>query len=337
MDTERINRGYLFSLKLNKWQQRFVSTIAVCFHKHLYPIDRTALTAAEMIAPLHGFNLADHPTSQELGDALKTLKIQNRPYRGTNRWNLNQVLNAVLEGERLNSVDSPPCPPHQKITSYDKWNKANSGNYLVSTSAAAPVYYPHTPFSPKYLHSNVSMLVIPFIEPIGTDMVTNSNNWIQWYGSETKHVDLLHAIREANHLLSSSLFDLVNQSPDVPTPCLIAKGIPNEDGYIQLSNPKHLPTHYAHRLIGLCKNRYLDHSEDRLEVHHVCRNRSCINPDHLHSVPPNQHKQIHLQIGDDHPVTRNISIPVSVSANDNHGEDGFTGSTITMVSATSVA
>ena len=178
------NRGYLFSRKLNKYQQDFISKISMCYSGHMYPSDRKSLTADELLAPFKYDSPEECPTTQEMGVALRTLEIDHKPYRGTNRWDLNQILNVILTVNRSEVVRSPPCPPHQHEQQNEMVNKASAGGSLIPTSKTTPVYDNNPSIPPYY----------SFIEPTGTDLSTNNDSWNKWYGSDTKEIDLLYSI-----------------------------------------------------------------------------------------------------------------------------------------------
>ena len=67
--------------------------------------------------------------------------------------------------------------------------------------------------------------------------------------------------------------------------------LPNGYGLFGTGPRAEVKKHYAHRFIyehlhGLIPNGY--------QVHHVCQNRRCVNPDHLRLVARREHYRLHL-------------------------------------------
>ena len=64
------------------------------------------------------------------------------------------------------------------------------------------------------------------------------------------------------------------------TPCWIWQRALNTYGYGQVTRRQH-PSHTAHRMMY---ERVRGPIPDGLELDHLCRNRACVNPDHLEPV-----------------------------------------------------
>lgn len=63
--------------------------------------------------------------------------------------------------------------------------------------------------------------------------------------------------------------------------CWFYAGYIAKNGYGMLHNIESRKTLYAHRFVY---ENLVGHIPDGLELDHLCRNRSCINPDHLEPV-----------------------------------------------------
>lgn len=71
---------------------------------------------------------------------------------------------------------------------------------------------------------------------------------------------------------------LAEHSKPLPNGCIVWIGRLNRDGYGQ-SQRRSPKIHLAHRLAYFVKHGHLPK-----EIDHICRNRACVNPDHLQEV-----------------------------------------------------
>lgn len=72
--------------------------------------------------------------------------------------------------------------------------------------------------------------------------------------------------------------------------CIRGWGEPNKAGYLRVSLDNKV--HYAHRLAYIAANGAIPLG---LHVHHLCDNKSCINPLHLVAITQEQHFSIHTK------------------------------------------
>ena len=79
-----------------------------------------------------------------------------------------------------------------------------------------------------------------------------------------------------------------------PGGCLIFTGLTDCHGYgrFYLSNQKSIPAHHVPILITTGEP-----IPDHLEVHHICRNKQCVHPDHQQLVTHAEHMRIHAELG----------------------------------------
>src|SRR5438445_7928782 len=90
-----------------------------------------------------------------------------------------------------------------------------------------------------------------------------------------------------NRPLSDRFWSKVDKNGPIPTlhpelgPCWIWQGFLRPDGYGTLTCTE-VPTRRAHRIAWLLT--YLNLPDEPLELDHLCCNRRCVNPSHLHSV-----------------------------------------------------
>lgn len=69
------------------------------------------------------------------------------------------------------------------------------------------------------------------------------------------------------------------------TPCWVWQGRTDDDGYPEVKYRGHKQK--AHRLAYAAFNGGINAG---LDVDHICRNRACLNPDHLQAVDPVQNR-----------------------------------------------
>ena len=79
---------------------------------------------------------------------------------------------------------------------------------------------------------------------------------------------------------------------------------PNGYGYVGRGSERR----YAHRAYYEAARGPLPPG---VEIHHECRNKSCVNPDHLKPLTPSEHTLTHARYGDDNPNTKYSEAQVS--------------------------
>lgn len=78
-------------------------------------------------------------------------------------------------------------------------------------------------------------------------------------------------------------------TPEPNTGCYLWQGRATKQGYGVVSIAcKTVPVHRA--VYRLC----VEDITDDLDVHHVCEQPGCINPEHLVALTPQQHRRVHL-------------------------------------------
>ncbi len=70
------------------------------------------------------------------------------------------------------------------------------------------------------------------------------------------------------------------------SPCLIWQGGTGSQGYGQVREG------YVHRLIFEAANGPLPEGFD---IHHLCRQKACVNLDHLEALPKSEHTRLHME------------------------------------------
>jgi hypothetical protein len=81
------------------------------------------------------------------------------------------------------------------------------------------------------------------------------------------------------------------------SPCILHEGKPNSSGYgqIQWRDETGRKRHaYAHRVAY--EDFYGVKIAPNKEIHHVCVNRTCVNPHHMVQVTRAEHRGIHTEL-----------------------------------------
>ena len=222
-----------------------------------------------------------------------------------------------------------------KKTSYWKWDSKKIYDLLLSWGVEPiPLEELKNPNTLKSLQfagkeeENTLILYNSYQEahlpslPDDSDLSTNLINhyqslWKKLYGKNVCYKSTLDVVRR--FILNASFYP---SNQGIYKPCFTYNYSLNPSGYVKRtkellkeicgSNPKLLnmelypSTDVVSRLVAIVKYPDWDWRydiKDQLHAHHICFNRNCINPDHIQMLTQRQHSELHLNLGDNHPVT----------------------------------
>jgi len=167
-------------------------------------------------------------------------------------------------------------------------------------------------------YQEAHLLSLPDDSYLSVNLVSHYQSlWKKLYGNNVCYKSTVDIVRR---LILNATFYPSNQG--IHKPCFTYNYSLNQDGYIKRTkellkdicrnNPKLLnmelypTTDVVSRLVAMVKYPDWDwryNIEDQLHAHHTCFNRNCLNPDHIQMLTKKQHRELHYNLGDNHPVT----------------------------------